>query len=91
MVIFLLGAFAAAEIGSTPAVLGLIVVGAIVAVLIFIFNRQRVIGFTDVTGEDYELVLKRSIIEGKEITEQTLDEISKIILALVDEHKKPRT
>ena len=91
LVIFLLGAFAAAEIGSTPAVLGLIVVGAIVAVLIFIFNRQRVIGFTDVTGEDYELVLKRSIIEGKEITEQTLDEISKIILALVDEHKKPRT
>jgi len=87
---FLAGAYVAAEIGSTPWVLGLILVGIVVAVLVFVLQRQRVIGFTDVTGEDYVLVLKRSVIEGKEITEQTLDEISRIILALVDEHKKPR-
>lgn len=89
--IFLAGAYVAAEAGSTPAVIGLILVGIVVSVLIFILKRERVIGFTDVTGEDYQLTLTRSVIEGKEITEQTLDEISRIILALVDEHKKPRT
>jgi hypothetical protein len=88
--IFLAGAYVAAEAESTPAVLGLIISGVLLAVLIFVLNRQRAIGFTDVTGEDYRLVLKRSVIEGQEITEQSLDEISRIILALVDEHKKPR-
>lgn len=89
--LFLAGAFVAAEAGSTPAVIGLIVAGVVIATLVFILKRERQIGFTDVTGEDYKLTLKRSVIEGQEITEQALDEISKIILALVDEHKKPRS
>jgi hypothetical protein len=88
--LFLAGAYVAAELGSTPAVIGLILGGILVAVLIFVLKRERMIGFTDVTGEDYKLILKRSVIEGQEITEQVLDDISKIILALVDAHKKPR-
>ncbi len=90
LLLFLGGAWFAAELGSTPAVLGLIALGLLVAILVFVLNRQRTIGFTDVTGETYRLVLKRSVIEGREITEQTLDEISRIVLALVDEHKKPQ-
>lgn len=88
--LFMAGAWVAAELGSTAAVAGLILVGLLLAILVFVLNRQRTIGFTDVTGETYRLVLKRSVIEGREITEQTLDEISRIVLALVDEHKKPQ-
>jgi len=68
----------------------LVVVGVIVAILVFVLRRERVIGVTDVTGKERKFPLKRSVIEGSEITEQMLDEISRIILALLDEHKNSR-
>jgi hypothetical protein len=90
LLFFIALAYGAAEFGSTSGTLGLLVFGLIVAILVFVFNRLRQIGFTDVTGEDYALVLKRSVIEGQEISEQQLDEITRIVLALLDAHKKPR-
>jgi hypothetical protein len=86
--IFLLGAYAAAEAGSTAAVIGLTTVGVVVAVLVFILGRVRSIGFTEMTGTKYNLRLKRSIIEGQEISEESLAEIAAITLALLDVHKK---
>ena len=56
-------------------------------IFVFVFNRLRQIGFTDVTGEDYALVLKRSVIEGQEINEQSLERITQIFVAIVDAHK----
>lgn len=90
LLFFVVLAYMAAEMGSTGATLGLLVVGLIIAILVFVFNRLRQIGFTDVTGDDYALVLKRSVIEGQEISESQLDEITRIVLALLDAHKKPR-
>jgi hypothetical protein len=86
--IFLAGAYAAAEAGSSGAVIGLTLAGVAVAVLIFVLGRERSIGFTEMTGDDYALRLKRSVIEGQEISEERLVEIAAIIIALLDEHKK---
>jgi len=90
LAIFLAGAYGVAELGSPPGVVVLVVVGVIVAILVFVLRRERVIGVTDVTGKERKFPLKRSVIEGVEITEQTLDEISRIILALLDVHKNSR-
>jgi hypothetical protein len=88
LLIFLVGAYAAAEAGSTGAVIGLTLAGVVVAVLIFVLGRERSIGFTEMTGDDYALRLKRSVIEGQEISEERLAEIAAIIVALLDAHKK---
>jgi hypothetical protein len=56
--------------------------------LVFVLGRVRSIGFTEVTGTKYNLRLKRSVIEGQEISEENLAEITAIILALLDVHKK---
>jgi hypothetical protein len=40
------------------------------------------------TGTKYNLRLKRSVIEGQEISEESLAEIAAITLALLDVHKK---
>jgi hypothetical protein len=88
LLIFLVAAYAAAEVGSTGAVIGLTLAGVAVAVLIFVLGRERSIGFTEITGDDYALRLKRSVIEGQEISEERLAEIAAIIIALLDVHKK---
>lgn len=88
LLVFLAGAYAGAEAGSTGAVIGLTLAGVVVAVLIFVLGRERSIGFTEMTGDDYALRLKRSVIEGQEISEERLAEIAAIIIALLDAHKK---
>jgi hypothetical protein len=42
---------------------------------------------TEVTADNYVLNLKRSVIEGQEISEEKLGEISQIFTALLDAHK----
>jgi hypothetical protein len=86
--IFLVGAYAAAEAGSTTAVIGLSVTGVLVAILVFVLGRVRSIGFTEMTGTKYNLRLKRSVIEGQEISEEHLAKIAAIIVTLLDAHKK---
>lgn len=90
LLFFIFLAYIAAELGSTGGAVGLLLVGLVVAIWVFVYNRLRLIGFNDVTGETYHLLLKRSVIEGQEISEEKLDEITRIVLALLDEHKKPR-
>ena len=53
--------------------------------MIFVLGRERSIGFTEMTGDDYALRLKRSVIEGQEISEERLAEIAAIIIALLDD------
>lgn len=81
---FLVAAYYAAVATSTGAVLGFIAAGVIVSVLIFILARERSIGFSEVNGKNYVVRLKRSVIEGKEIGEQDLEKISKMIIELLD-------
>jgi hypothetical protein len=63
--------------------------GVLIAVLVMVLGRQRLIGLTEMTGDDYSLLLKRSVIEGQEINEAKLEEISRIVIALLDAHKRP--
>jgi len=85
--LFIGGAYAAAELGETKWVVVSVLLGFIVAVLVYILNRELTIGVTEVTRENYPLVLKRSVIEGQEISEAELAEISQIFVALLDAHK----
>jgi len=80
-------AYAAAQFGQTLAVALLVLVGVLASILVFIFNRELLIGVTEHTGADYELKVKRSAIEGQEISEERLAEIARIFMALVDAHK----
>jgi len=84
---FISGAYIAAEMGETKWVVISVLVGLIVSVLIYVLNKELTIGVTEVTKEHYPLVLKRSVIEGQEISEAKLAEISQIFVALLDAHK----
>jgi uncharacterized membrane-anchored protein len=85
--VFALAAFVAADSGNTLWTLLLVVLGVVVAALVFILNRELCIGVTEVTADNYVLNLKRSVIEGQEISEEKLGEISQIFTALLDAHK----
>jgi hypothetical protein len=85
--LFVAGAYAAAELGETAWVVISVVVGLVIAILVYILNRELTIGVTEVTNTTYPLVLKRSVIEGQEISEAKLAEISQIFVALLDAHK----
>lgn len=87
--VFVAAAAGASEMGSSAAVVTLVLLGVVVATLIMVLGRQRLIGLTEMTGDDYSLTLKRSVIEGQEINEAKLEEISRIVIALLDEHKRP--
>ncbi|MFM6986517.1 MAG: hypothetical protein ACKOXQ_07830 [Hydrogenophaga sp.] len=84
---FVVMALGAAEAGSTLGVVVLVLLGAAVAVLVMVLGRQRVIGLTEMTGDEYALRVKRSVIEGQEIDEARLEEVSRIVLALLDAHQ----
>ena len=75
------------ELGETTWVVVSVLVGLMVAILVYILNRELTIGVTEVTDTTYPLVLKRSVIEGQEISEAKLAEISQIFVALLDAHK----
>jgi hypothetical protein len=72
---------------QTQWTIGLGILGVVVAILVFIFNRQLTIGVSEITGNDYEMSLQRSMIEGQEISEKKLEEITQIFTALLDAHK----
>lgn len=88
--LFFLGAFFAADAGYTVWVIVLVLVGFGAALFALMFNRQRTIGFTDASGKNYDVTLARSVIEGQEIDAKKLEEISTIIMAIIDDYKKPR-
>jgi len=67
--------------------LGLTVAGVVIAILLFILNRELTIGVKEVTDTSYDMTLKRSIIEGQEISEAKLEEITQIFTAILDAHK----
>ena len=85
--IFAGAAFGAAQMEETNWAIGLAVVGVVIAILVFIFNRQLTIGVSEVTGTSYEMTLMRSVIEGQEISEKKLEEITQIFTAILDAHK----
>ena len=78
------------ELGENAIFVALVFTGAFVATLVMVLGRARVIGLTEVTGDDYAMRLQRSLIEGQEIQQHQLEEISRIMLALLDAHKSDK-
>jgi hypothetical protein len=44
------------------------------------------IGIRDETGEIYELVLKRSVLDNQEINEAQMELVTSIVTAVIDSH-----
>jgi hypothetical protein len=65
--------------------------GIIGSVTAFLLNKVLSIGVKEVTGDDYDLELKRSFIEGQEVNETSLGRISEIFVAILDAHKARRS
>jgi len=65
----------------------LFLVGILVGVLVFIFNRELTLGVKEQDGEIYDLQCTRSFIENQEINEESLERITLIFIAIVDAHK----
>jgi hypothetical protein len=86
-ILFIGAAYVAAEAGSVFWTVLLVLLGVAAAALIFILKRELCIGVTENTGDDYELLLKRSVIENQEITEDRLAEIATLFTAILDAHK----
>jgi hypothetical protein len=61
--------------------------GIIGAVTAFLLNKVLSIGVKEATGDDYDLYLKRSFIEGQEVNEESLGRITEIFVAVLDAHK----
>lgn len=87
LITFLFGSYTAAELGSSGAAIGFTLAGVIVSFLIFVLGREKMIGLSEVNGENFAVSFKRSAIEGEEISEDELDKISKIMIALIDARK----
>ena len=85
--LFAAGAYAAAYLEEVQWALGLTVSGVVIAILLFILNRELTIGVKEVTDTPYDMTLKRTIIEGQEISEAKLEEITQIFTAILDAHK----
>ena len=88
--IFLALAVGAGQADSIFGAVILMLLGIGFAVLVFILNRQLLIGFNESIGDAHFMRLQRSVIEGVTIDEKKLEEITLIIIAILEEHKKPR-
>jgi len=85
--LFSLVASSTAQIGSKGLTAGLVLVGVVVAILILVLNKELSIGVTELTALRYQLHFKRSVIEGQEVSEDQLAQISAIFTAILDAHK----
>ena len=66
---------------------GIVLLGLLIAVIYYFLNKQLVIGITDNNGADHEMVLKKSVIENKEINEQQMELVTRIVLTIIDNQK----
>lgn len=80
-------AYVAAQTGAKEVTIGLVLIGVVIAVLVLVLNKELSIGVTELTAVRYQLHFKRSVIEGQEISEDQLAQISAIFTAILDAHK----
>jgi hypothetical protein len=84
---FVMLGFFAERSGSLLAAFLLLVVGAGIAALYYAFNKHVQIGFSEVNGRDYAMVLKRSVIENVEINEDQMKFVADIISTVLRENR----
>ena len=85
-IFFLLIAGAVSQ-GSGFGAFVIFVIGFVIAIIYYMLNKELLIGFSEMNGDDYSLVLKRSVIENKEINEDQMKMVTNIILTLMRENK----
>lgn len=85
LAIFTIGFMLGSTIVSSSAVFGLLtmLIGTGIAAAYYFLNKELLIGFSEMNGDDYALVLKRSIIEGKEIDEKQMELVTSILNTLI--------
>jgi len=65
----------------------LVLIGLIVAVIYYFLNKKLSIGFSEINGDDYGLLLKRSVIENTEINEEQMKFVADIISTVLRENR----
>ena len=83
--IFAIGFMLGSAVVQNSAMFGLLtmLIGAVIAAVYYFLNKELLIGFSEQNGQEYALVLKRSIIEGKEIDEKQLELVTNILNTLI--------
>ena len=61
----------------------LFLIGVGVAAAYYYLNKELLIGVSEINGDDYSLVIKRSVIEGQEIGEEQMKQITDIISRVI--------
>jgi hypothetical protein len=69
----------------------MVLVGIAAAAAYYLYNKELLIGFSEMNGDDYSLKLKRSVIEGQEISEDQMKQVTDIILLLIRKNKMSST
>lgn len=82
-----LGIGAAFADSSAGTAFVIFVIGLLISVIYYFLNKELMIGFSEMNGDNYALVLKRSVIENKEINEKQMELVIDIILTLIRENK----
>jgi hypothetical protein len=62
------------------------VLSILFAIIYYFLNKELLIGVRDQTGQEYELVLKRSVLDNQEINEGQMELITSIVTAVIDSH-----
>ena len=74
---------------SLPSLLAGLLAGAIVAVLFYIYNRKLRLGFREHSNHFNGIEFKRSVIEGKEVSEVQAGYICLLIQSLIENSRAP--
>ena len=85
--IFLLTAYSFEGLISNTADILICILGFAIAGVYYAVNKELLIGFSEINAKNYAMTIKRSVIEGKEITENDLKLIVEIITTVLRENR----
>ena len=84
---FLLIAYSFEGLVSNSTNLFICIMGGLIAVAYYILNKELMIGVSELNAKNYILTIKRSVIEGREITEDDLMLVVEIITTVLRENR----
>jgi hypothetical protein len=85
--VFLLMGYGAAKGDSFLAAVLLVLIGVVVAGVYYFLNKKLSIGFSEINGDDYGMLIKRSVIENTEINEEQMKLVADIISTVLRENR----